>query len=153
MNIVFGLLLICVFTYLGKRYAVRYNIRRDFFADFYKFNGSMTAEMTFGRRTLTELEQKGRYQSPFALALKYCIDRAEPPDFKTLLTPEENDFLENYFLGLGKSDGVTQLKMFESAEAPLKKYKDDAQEKAVKYSALSVRLSFLFGLMAFILII
>jgi hypothetical protein len=143
-----------MFTLCGYKYSLKYQDRKDFFIDLFSFNELMINEISFRKRTLLEINNKQNYKSRFSYVLNNYIENENSDKSQNgLLNNDEMDFIDNYFSMLGKSDSESQIKMLDTSKTIIKKYMDESTELAKKYTNLCVKLSFLFGLIAFLLII
>lgn len=153
-NIFIGILIILVFTLCGYKYSLKFNDRKELFKDMFSFNEVMINEISFRKRTLIEIHKNKKYNSKFDSILNLYIDKMDIDLSESgLLKIEEIDFIDNYFSMLGKSDSDSQIKLLDTSKSIIKKYMDESSEQAKKYVGLCIRLSFLFGLVAFLLII
>ena len=155
-NIFLGVIIVVIFTLCGYKFSLKYKERKEFFKDMFSFNELMINEVSFRKRTLLEINDNQSYKSKFSDILNCYIENSFNETDKNqsgLLINKEVDFLDNYFSMLGKSDSESQIKLLDTSKTIIKKYMDESSEQAKKYINLCIRLSFLFGLIAFLIII
>ena len=71
---------------------------------------------------------------------------------KELLSGEDGQFLKDYIQNLGKTDALSQVDYLNERKSILKKYKDESCADYKKYSSLYVKIFFLIGVMAAVLL-
>ena len=76
----------------------------------------------------------------------------EIPTF-SFLSKDEGDFVNDYFLMVGKGDSASQSAYFTSVKGTLGEYKRKSAEECTKYGDLYLKLGFLCGLMILVIII
>ena len=153
-NIFLGIIIVVMFTLCGYKYSQKYKERKDFFIDMFSFNELMISEVSFRKRTLMEINNRQNYKSRFSVIMNYYIKNEDADKTQNgLLKEEEVDFIDTYFSMLGKSDSDSQIKMLDTSKNTIKKYMDESSSEAAKYTNLCVKLSFLLGLIAFLIII
>ena len=71
----------------------------------------------------------------------------------SFLSKDEGDFVNDYFLMVGKGDSASQSAYFTSVKGTLGEYKRKSAEECTKYGDLYLKLGFLCGLMILVIII
>ena len=109
------------------------------FAELYEFNEQLILTLKFSRASIEKTAEPYKY-------VKDVVNGKE------LLTGEEGQFLKDYTTNLGKTDALSQVDYLNERKIFLKKYKDESFADYKKYSSLYLKIFFLIGVMAAVLL-
>lgn len=109
------------------------------FDELYEFNEQLLLTLKFSKSSLTQIAEK----------FKYVPDIL---DGKEMFSGEEGKFLSDYIQNLGKTDALSQVDYLNERKLQLKKYKEESYTDYKKYSSLYVKIFFLIGVMAAVLL-
>ncbi len=156
IKIILGIVIISLSIYSGYKLSSKFKIRYDFFSDYYNFNQKMIEEVNFRKNSIINVIEKFSCKEHFKnLLLNYkqylSTNHFEPPLY--FLSENEKEDVVLYFTNLGKNDTKNELNSLKSYENKLKEIKNCTEIENKKYKTLYLKLSFLFGLLIFILII
>ena len=126
-------------TTIGSLLAANKKRRMQIFSELYEFNEQLILTLKFTRASIEKVAQ------PFTFV-------PEILDGKELLLGDEGQFLKDYVQNLGKTDALSQVDYLNERKLLLKKYKDDSFNDYKKYSSLYVKIFFLIGVMAAVLL-
>ena len=154
-----GMAIVCFTSFCGYVLAKKYRQRKNFFAQMNEFNERFLSEIAYYRRPVGEFAEKYAYKGEFEILLNAFLDSLgsgdEPaalPVF-SFLTKDETDFVNDYFLMVGRGDSASQNAYFTSVKATLGDYKKKSAEECTRYGDLYLKLGFLCGLLILVLII
>ncbi len=149
LKTIFGLMLIVISGIGGFWFSLRFKKKREFYSDFSLFNQLMQREVGFSKRTLREIFSSADYGESFMQVIK---DFEERKEIKTsILTERENEYVRNYFDGLGKTDSITQLAFLNAQKTVIDCCLNGAREDERKYRPFCIKMGFLIGLVLFVL--
>ena len=126
-------------TSIGPLLSANKKKRMQIFSELYEFNEQLILTLKFTRASMEKIAE------PFKFV-------PEILDGKELISGEEGQFLKDYILNLGKTDALSQVDYLNERKVLLKKYKDDSFNDYKKYSSLYVKIFFLIGVMAAVLL-
>lgn len=126
-------------TFLGAFLSANKKKRMQIFAELYEFNEQLILTLKFSRASMEKTAEPYRY-------VKDVINGKE------LLKGEDGQFLKDYILNLGKTDALSQVDYLNERKALLKNYKDESFADYKKYSSLYIKIFFLIGVMAAVLL-
>ena len=109
------------------------------FSELYEFNEQLILTLKFTRSSIEKIAEPFKFVS-------------EILDGKELISGDEGQFLKDYIQNLGKTDALSQVDYLNERKLLLKKYKDDSFNDYKKYSSLYVKIFFLIGVMAAVLL-
>ena len=153
MKIVFGVLLVAIFSLVGFIMSIKYSERRAFYSDFYSFNSQYILSVSLSKDTLYSILEKNDCKSDF-----YKVALAKIKGIQTIkkygyLKSEDYKIIDEYFDGLGKGDGYIEKRNALKSEEILKEKKKSCEQEEKKYKPLFIKLGLLFGAIVFILLI
>lgn len=153
MNIFLGLIVLTACTFIGYLLSKKFTKRKKFFSDFNTFNNLLIKEVAFSQTTIAKLVQNFSCSGDFI----DCVDNFYKKNNITVkdnyLNADEIEFLTNYLNTIGASDKDSQIKYLDGALKVLDKMLNDSTNDEKRYRNLYIKLGFLFGLMAFIIIL
>ncbi len=109
------------------------------FSELYEFNEQLLLNMKFSRKTLDKVAENFKFIPELLKGGK-------------LLDGKDGETLSDYFSNLGKTDALSQIDYLNSKGAELKKLKDESFADYKKYSSLYVKIFFLIGVLAAVLL-
>ncbi len=166
IKFILGMAIVCFTSFCGYVLAKKYRQRKNFFAQMNEFNERFLSEIAYYRRPIKDFAQKYVYKGEFDELLCSFVEslgsggrdpdqpasRGQLPVF-SFLTKDETDFVNDYFLMVGKGDSASQSAYFNSVKGTLGDYKRKSAEECAKYGDLYLKLGFLCGLMILVIII
>ena len=160
---ILGVLLVALGSFLGYLFGRRYRKRKQFFAQFCKFNDCFLAEITYARRPLSQFLTSGSYCGEFALLIDdYMQNVEQASSFAELiqkdseysfLKSEDKGWIVDYFYMLGRGDSHSQKTYFQSQKERIESSRAAAEKEDKRYADLYIKLGFLCGLFILILIL
>lgn len=113
--------------------------RMQIFAELYEFNEQLILTLKFSQTPIEKIAAPFKY-------VKDILNGNRP------LNGADNDFLNDYTVNLGKTDAVSQIDYLTERKVLLKKYKDESFSDYKKYSSLYVKIFFLIGVLAAVIL-
>jgi stage III sporulation protein AB len=160
-----GLAIVAFTSFCGFAFAKKYRVRKQFFTQFYEFNNRFLSEVNYFKRPIAEVCKRFTYRGEFDLLLNGFLKKREEYGEKLgavraldlqefhFLTADEQAFIGDYFLTIGRSDTLSQKAYFGAAKEKLAEWKKNCEESCKKYGDLYLKLGFLCGLAVLILIV
>ncbi|MBO5927354.1 MAG: hypothetical protein J6Q32_00685 [Clostridia bacterium] len=154
MNVLCGIIAICLCTFIGYYLSGRWTDRKIFYSDFLSFHNTLLKEIEFSKKSLPEIAETLSNDKDFNKYVKniYFNEQGKILKFK-YLTADENKFLEDYFLKIGKSNSQVENGFLNSLTDEIINKSSQSAVNEVKYKKLYIKIGFLLGLMLFILLI
>lgn len=154
MKIIFLLIIIAGFSYIGYGFSSFYKVRLRFFKDFLNFLEFCQTQITFYHNKIDEIflefsqqNQCGKELTKFLQKVKNQFTLNQNISVELfLLNPNEQKLLTNFFNNLGKTSTDKQNELIEFNKSQIKLISNDCEEKAQKFSPLATKLGFLLGL-------
>ena len=137
-------------TYVGYKYSLRYKKRRQFYADWYKFDINMKCELAFLQNGLKDITEKEN--GAFFDNLKAYIFNGKRNQIAFLKKSEEN-FFYDFCNNLGKTDSKSQQEYILSVNEKIKSVLSESEKEEKTRSVLCIKLGFLTGLAVLILVV
>lgn len=109
------------------------------YAELYEFNEQLLLNMKFSRRTLDKIAGNFKYIPRIVNGEK-------------LLDGEDGETVSDYFTNLGKTDALSQIDYLNARKVQLAKLKEESYTDYKKYSSLYVKIFFLIGVLAAVLL-
>lgn len=113
--------------------------RMQIYAELYEFNEQLLLNMKFSRRTLDKIASNFKYIPRIVNGEK-------------LLDGEDGETVSDYFTNLGKTDALSQIDYLNARKVQLAKLKEESYTDYKKYSSLYVKIFFLIGVLAAVLL-
>ncbi len=126
-------------TSIGTFLSANKKKRMQIFAELYEFNEQLILTLKFSRASIEKIAEPYKFVG-------------EVLEGKELIAGEEGQFLKDYIQNLGKTDALSQVDYLNERKQILKKYKDESFNDYKKYSSLYVKIFFLIGVMAAVLL-
>ncbi len=155
MKILLGIIFLVICTYIGYFLSKKYTIRKDFYCDFYNFNKKLKNEIDFAQKSIKEIISPN-INSKSIFYKGVCdsvLENRLPQIDKNIFSQEEIVFFNTYLESIGGSDKNTQIKFLETAGVKIDESKIKCKEEEKKYKSLYIKLGFLIGLIALIIIL
>jgi len=152
MNVVLGLILLCLSTFVGVKLANKYTIKKEYYNDFCAFNKKLKNEISFSLKPLNIIIEEFDNGKLFFKCLENNYKYGEIPNSLNLDT-YEIEFLSNYLNVIGKSDRESQINFIDGTMDLINEKLKSAEDDEKKYKKLYVKLGFLFGLLIFIVLL
>lgn len=111
----------------------------EVFAQFYEFNEQLILNLKFSRFSVDKVAKNFHYV--------ICVLEGNTP-----LKGDDEEFLNDYFNNLGKTDALSQIDYLTERKTILKKYKDETYADYKKSSSLYTKIFFLIGVTVAILL-
>ena len=151
MNLFVGITCVIVGTIIGKLLSEKFKKRKIFYNDFYSFNQRMINEVSFKQTPLQKIISLE--DSTFYYYLEELIFNKNDEIYVSFLNSDENTFLKEYAQNIGVSDTYSQLVYLKSIDTQILNKMNCCIEDDKKYRKLYVKLGFLFGLIALVVIL
>lgn len=153
MRLFVGILLFITCVAIGYLYAGKYGKVTKFFNDFLSFNNKLRLEIGFTKTPIIQIANSLEDNGDFNKCLKNKITSGKFDFKEKYLKSDEIEFLKIYLNNLDSGDINSQLKYLEEISLNLEKKLSSAKEEQKRYSALSIKLAFLIGLSALIIVL
>ena len=150
------ILYVCIvlfLTYLVYFLSGKYRLAKKFYISWEQFHQNFLSEVAYTRRPLQEVIQKFEGKGDFSEFLSDYEKKHAVEENIDFLSKEENDFLQEYFSFLGRSDYLAQREYFSSSTKKLADFKQKSEQDAARYTDLYIKLGFLLGLIIVILLV
>ncbi len=151
-NVIIGIVLLILSTLIGVELSKKYTKRKTFYTHFNTFNKAFSSEVSLLKTTLPDfINNNAVVGSVFfqGLANKFINKNSDNLDL-SFLSSQEKDFYLNYLDNLGKGDLKTCLDFSNSVKGKIGEYLLDASTNEEKKKPLTIKVSFMIGLIAFI---
>lgn len=128
----------------------KYKKRKIFFYNLDLFNARLINEVSYTKMPLSAFIEKYTFKGDFAQFLEekkksgFAYDACE----YSYLTEDEQNFVRDYFLMVGRSDSASQKEYLMSSRAETERLRAESDAEYKRHFNLYVRLGFLFGLVA-----
>ena len=125
--------MIGVFLSAGKKKTM------NVFGELYEFNEQLLLNMKFARKPLNKVAENFKYM-PSVL------------NGETVLKGKDGEIIREYISSLGKTDPLSQIDYLNERQSALRKYKEDSIENYKKYSSLYIKIFFMLGVLAAVML-
>ena len=153
MRTVFLAFIPVISAVLGYLFSIKYGQTKEFWDKFTFWHKKIKTEIAFSQNSLYEIFEESKKPDPFSDYVKEYVRGANVPNKPSYLSEEEINFVDRYLQNLGTTDKESQLNLLNSMEFELGQFYQKAENKNKIYRTLYVKLGFLFGLIAFILLL
>lgn len=153
MKLLIGVMLLVLSTLIGYKLSEKYVLRKKFYKDFLTFNQVLTREISFMQGTIVSLVKGIDFDGDFTDLLNNYINTGEFKFEKKYLSTEEIEYLKKYLKIIGSGDKNTQLEFLGSVNFELNNKCATVNEDEKKYKTLYIKLGFLIGLIAMIILL
>lgn len=155
MNLIIGVIVLIVCTFIGYRLSQKYKLRRVFYDSFVSFNKRVVSEVSFAQLSLVNIvKEYSEEKNDFYKAVgNYFIEGKDTGVIMKYLSESEIKSFKNYISVLGNVDKNTQLNFLNGVQPELDEKLKNAVEEEKKYRSLYIKLGFLFGLIALVILL
>ncbi len=133
MSVAVLVTMIGVFLSAGKKKTM------NVFGELYEFNEQLLLNMKFARKPLNKVAENFKYM-PSVL------------NGETVLKGKDGEIIREYISSLGKTDPLSQIDYLNERQSALRKYKEDSIENYKKYSSLYIKIFFMLGVLAAVML-
>ncbi len=126
-------------TSIGVFLSANKKKRMQVFSELYEFNEQLILTLKFSRSSINTIA------SPFKYVSKIL-------NGESVLKGADDTVVKDYVQNLGKTDALSQVDYLSERKQTLKKYKEESYTDYKKYSSLYVKIFFLLGVMAAVLL-
>ena len=133
MSVAVLVTMIGVFLSAGKKKTM------NVFGELYEFNEQLLLNMKFARKPLNKVAENFKYM-PSVL------------NGETVLKGKDGEIIREYISSLGKTDPLSQIDYLNERQSALRKYKEDSIENYKQYSSLYIKIFFMLGVLAAVML-
>ncbi len=126
-------------TSIGVFLSANKKKRMQVFSELYEFNEQLILTLKFSRSSMNTIA------APFKFVSKIL-------NGESVLKGADDTVVKDYVQNLGKTDALSQVDYLSERKQTLKKYKEESYTDYKKYSSLYVKIFFLVGVMAAVLL-
>ncbi len=126
-------------TSIGVFLSANKKKRMQVFSELYEFNEQLILTLKFSRSSMNTIA------APFKFVSKIL-------NGESVLKGADDTVVRDYVQNLGKTDALSQVDYLSERKQTLKKYKEESYTDYKKYSSLYVKIFFLIGVMAAVLL-
>lgn len=126
-------------TSLGVFLTANRKKKMQVFSELYEFNERLLLNLKFDRNPISKVAQDFKFI----------------PDLlggKSVLDGKDGEVVSDYVVNLGKSDALSQIDYLNDRKAALGKLRDDSASAYKRYGSLYVKIFFMIGVLAAILL-
>ena len=153
MNIFLGIILLVLCTFIGYVCSGKYSLKKEFYGHFVEFNTKLKDEVSFYQTSIVKLVKSILIESDFYNCIKTYILNKEFIFEKDYLSSDEKEFLFQYLNKIGKSDKKSQIEYLQATNKIITEKYEKYSLDEKKYKHLCIKLGFLIGLIAFIIVL
>ena len=153
MNIFLGFLLLVLCLFIGYICSGKYSLRKEFYYQFNEFNLKLKDEVSFYQRSIVKIVNEISVESDFYDCVKMFVLNKKFVFEREYLSAEEKEFLFKYLKKIGKSDKKTQIEYLQATGKIITEKYDKYSLEEKRYKQLCIKLGFLIGLIAFIVVL
>lgn len=152
MKIFLGCILIIICTCCGHFLSLKYVKRKTYYSDYRSFNKNLINEISFSQRSIKHIIQNEK-NSDFYTYINNFINGNIRVESLNFLSQDEIAFINFYLDNIGSGDKITQLNYLKSVTDEIEKNYEINKTNEKKYRSLYIKISFLIGLILFVVII
>ncbi len=131
--------MVALTTSIGVFLSANKKKRMQVFSELYEFNEQLILTLKFSRSSMNTIA------APFKFVSKIL-------NGESVLKGADDTVVKDYVQNLGKTDALSQVDYLSERKQTLKKYKEESYTDYKKYSSLYVKIFFLVGVMAAVLL-
>lgn len=124
---------------LGTFFSTSKKKKMQVFSELYEFNEKLILNLKFNRAAIGSVAEDFKF-IPEILAGHKVLDG------------KDGEFIDEYFVNLGKSDAVSQIDYLNGRKALLAKRRDESFTDYKKYGSLYVKIFFMIGVLMAVLL-
>lgn len=153
MNLILGIIVLIISVIIGYFLSEKYTKRRKFFCSFNDFNNNLRSQVGFEKNSLLKIiNDKKTLKDDYYILMSQRINNQNEINLNYLKN-DETRYIDFYFNQITTSDDQTLKKyMAENTEKIIKMYDLSVQEEK-KYRSLYIKMAFLVGLIALIILL
>lgn len=153
IKIFLSVVLIALCTVFGKVLTVKYSQRKVFYYNLFLFNERMINEVSYTKMPLAAFEKKYKFEGDFEKIIHKKANGESVAEYNlSYLSDDDKRYVYDYLQMVGKSDSASQKAYLLSVRQEAERLKTESEKEYKKYFNLYVKLGFLFGLVAVILL-
>lgn len=126
-------------TSIGVLLSANKKKRSRIFSELYEFNEQLILNLKFNRYPVEKVAQPFKFVSEILKG-------------KKLLEGKDGEIISDYTVNLGKSDALSQIDYLNDRKAALAKCRDDSLADYKRYGSLYVKIFFMIGVLAAVLL-
>lgn len=153
MNVIVGIIFLLVCVFISYVLSCKYSDKTKFYQDFVAFNNKVISEISFSLNSIPKIIKNSSNDSPFYLVVADFVNNNSFNCNYKFLKESDKEYVKSYLDNIGKSDRETQLQYFKNINEELSNRVIDAKEDEKKYKSLFIKVGFLIGLIAFIIVL
>lgn len=163
IKIVLILIVVGGFTYVGFGISSYYKKRADFFAELMNLCDKVRAEIDFSGKNLTAIFENQKYEGNLGKVVQNFVEYLKNNDVNLtnkqlfhgvrILKDEEKSMIFDFFARLGRHDSNSEVKLIDDFKNLVEPHQKLSNDEKIKFGKMSVKVSFLLGLMVAILIV
>ncbi len=153
MKLILGVMLLVICVGIGYVLSLKFTNRKKFFNDFNHFNDRIKNELMYTLNSIKKIIAQSSLDGDFLSVIKSYFDNNNYNHELTYLSLEEKEFFYDYVNNIGRGDIESQKIYVDNAKIKLNKYCENAVSEEVRYKKLYIKLGFLIGLIALIIML
>lgn len=153
MNILSGIIVLCLSVALSILLSNKYTKRKTFYTEFSRFNEKILKEVSFTSSSLFKISKSLSFDNDFGLTTSKYFAGEKNVQTLAYLSKEENEYYLYYLSNVGLSDRESQIAFVSKTQQELVEKLKNSSEDEKKYKSLYVKLGFLFGLIMMIILL
>lgn len=163
IKILLVLIVVGGFSYVGFGIASHYKKRDEFFAGLLSLCDKVRADIDFSGKSLSAIFDGLKFSGAIGKLVENFCEYLKNKDLKLsskqlfrgiwILKDEEKNVVLDFFSRLGRHDSDNEVKLIDDFKTLIEPLSKIAGEEKNKYGKMSVKVSFLLGLMVAILIV
>lgn len=126
-------------TSIGVLLSANKKKRSRIFSELYEFNEQLILNLKFNRYPVDKVAEPYKFVSEILKG-------------KKLLEGKDGEIIRDYTVNLGKSDALSQIDYLNDRKAALAKCRDDSLADYKRYGSLYVKIFFMIGVLAAVLL-
>lgn len=153
MNILSGIIVLILSVVLSILLSNKYAKRKNFYAEFSRFNEKILKEISFTSSSLLKISKTLPHDSDFGLTTSKYFSGEKKVQYLSYLSKEENEYYLYFLSNVGLSDRDSQIAFISKTQQELDEKLKKTNEDEKKYKSLYIKLGFLFGLIMMIILL
>ena len=153
MRLMLGFVLLAICVGIGHVLSLKFTYRKKFFNDFNCFNDKLKNELMYTLNSIKRIIMQLNFDGDFFSLIKSYFETNNSVNQLTYLSNEEKEFFTDYVNNIGKGDIESQKVYVDNVKIKLNKYCENAISDESRYKKLYIKLGFLIGLIALIIML
>ena len=133
------LALVVLTTLLGIFASANKKKRMQVFGELYEINEDLILNLRYSREPLMKVAEKYKFVPQILTGLK-------------VLDGKDGETISEYTVNLGKTDALSQIEYLNGRKQVLTRYRDESRADYEKYGSLYVKIFFMVGVLAAVLL-